>query len=610
MTDAVPLTRRRIPVPLPSPWFWAIAVLYALLGLAGHDPWKPDDAVGFGIAWAMAHGSLADWLIPNVAGQMVTDEGPLAFWLAALFIKLLGGAASGALALPVNGGVSGSGGLLHAHDAARLASAVWSMTAIYAAYRAARATFGAAEGRLTVLALLACPGLLARTHEIAAEPTFIAACALLLWALAAAPARAHHARGAIAMACAIGGTLALAALARGLPAALTLCVALILLSAWDAAWRTPRLLAVQAGAVALALFLFSIWTRSTAALIEGDGPAFAHFYGRTMAAQFALPSLDEVRSAAKTLAWFVFPLWPVALWWLMRPRKTFLGETEPHRLHLPALALCAATLIGLAWTRTLSEAVLLPLLPACAVLVTPAISRLAKGMAASIDWFGRITFTLCAALIWLGYCALQLGWPPRIAANFARLEPGFEAGFAPFSFLIALAATLAWLIASARSERTVLRAITHWAYGITLVWLLLMTLWLPWIDYGKSYRSVAIGLRSALGADLGASAQTAPATSSGAGQANTAASGNAAAIPAPGASNPSTRPCLEVRQLGLAERASLAYFLGIPFAPQCAWLLVQARDDDARTAPAGTRLVWEGNRPGERVERFRLYQKQ
>ena len=581
VTSGVPLTRRRIPVPLPSPWFWAIAILYALLGLAGHDPWKPDDAVGFGIAWSMAQGNLADWLIPNVAGQMVTDEGPMAFWLAALFIKLLGGAASGALSVNgAQGAASGSGGWLHAHDAARLASAVWSMTAIYAAYRAARATFGEAEGRLTVLALLACPGLLARTHEIAAEPAFIAACALLLWALAAAPARTHHARGAIGMACAIGGALALAALARGLPAALTLCVALILLSAWDAAWRTPRLLAVQAGAVALALFLFSIWTRSTVALIDGDGATFAHFYGRAMAAQFGLPSIDEARYAAKTLAWFVFPLWPVALWWLLRTRKTFLGQTEPRRLHLPALALCAATLIALGWTRTLSEAVLLPLLPACAVLVTPAISRLAKGMAASIDWFGRITFTLCAGLIWLGYCALQWGWPPRIAANFARLEPGFEATFAPFSFLIALAATLAWLIASARSERTVLRAITHWAYGITLVWLLLMTLWLPWIDYGKSYRTVATGLRGALGADSGAMDKS---------------------------SQPAV--CLEARQLGLAERASIAYFLNTPFGPQCRWLLVQAREGEPRTAPAGTRLVWEGARPGERFERFRLYRK-
>ena len=180
MTSRAPATRRRIPVPLPSPWFWSIAILYALLGLVGHDPWKQDDAIGFGIAWTMSNGALADWLIPNIAGQMVPEEGPLAFWVAALCIKLFGN-------------------LIHAHDAARLGSGLWTLIAIYAAYRAARSTFGEADGRLAVLALLACPGLLARTHEIAAEPAFIAICGLLLWALAAAPARAHNARGVAMM---------------------------------------------------------------------------------------------------------------------------------------------------------------------------------------------------------------------------------------------------------------------------------------------------------------------------------------------------------------------------------------------------------------------------
>lgn len=547
------LSHRRIPVPLPSPWFWALAVLYALLGLAGHDPWKQDDAAGFGIAWSMAHGALADWLIPNIAGQMVPEEGPLAFWLAAAFIKVLGG-------------------VLHGHDAARLATGVWTLTALYATYRAARAAFGDTEGRLAVLALLACPGLLAPTHQIAAEPAFIAACALLLWNLAAAPARAHSTRGAFAMATALGLTLGMAALARGLPAALTLCVALILLAVIDAAWRTPRLLLVMGGGVVIALFAFAVWTRSTVALIEHDGADFAHFYGRWMAAQFDFPAWAEWRSAVKTLAWFVFPLWVVVLWWTLRRRKSFLGETEPRRLHLPALALALASIIALCWTHTLSQAVLLPLLPALAVLAVPALSRLAKGVAAGIDWFGRITFTLCAALVWLGYCALQLGWPPRIAANFERLQPGFEAAFAPVSFLVALAATGAWLIASARSERTVLRAVTHWAYGIVLTWILLMTLLLPWVDYGKSYRGAATSLKAAMGADLQGT-------------------------------------CLETRNLGLSERASFYYFLHIPFGAQCGWLLVQAREGDSRMPPPGARLVWEGNRPGERQERFRLYKK-
>jgi hypothetical protein len=137
---------------------------------------------------------------------------------------------------------------------------------------------------------------------------------------------------------------------------------------------------------------------------------------------------------------------------------------------------------------------------------------------------------------------------------------------------VAVAATLAWLLAMARSERTVLRAITHWAYGVTLAWLLLMTLWLPWIDYGKSYRSVAVNLKAWIGA-------TTPAT------------------------------CIEARNLGLAERASFAYFLNLPYGVQCPWIIEQSRQGDARHPIPGARFVWEGQRPGERNERFRLYKR-
>ena len=142
---------------------------------------------------------------------------------------------------------------------------------------------------------------------------------------------------------------------------------------------------------------------------------------------------------------------------------------------------------------------------------------------------------------------------------------------------IAAAATLAWVLAIARSERTPLRGIVHWCYGTTLSWLLLMTLWLPWIDYGRSYRPVAIGLKAAIGSGAG-----------------------------------NLRNCVATRTLGLAERASFAYFGGLEFArvrDNCAWLLVQGSRGDATRAEPGLRLIWEGNRPGDRNERFRLYRR-
>ena len=59
--------------------------VYVLAGLFGRDPWRTDDAIGFGIAHTMATGNSIDWLLPNVQGQLVPDEGgPLPFWAGAL----------------------------------------------------------------------------------------------------------------------------------------------------------------------------------------------------------------------------------------------------------------------------------------------------------------------------------------------------------------------------------------------------------------------------------------------------------------------------------------------------------------------------------------------
>ena len=544
---AAPQSRRRMPVPLPSPWFWGFVVLYVLLGLVGHDPWKTSDAIGFGIAWTMVNGGGADWVLPNVAGVLVAEEGPLAFWLAAVFIKAFGG-------------------LLLAHDAARLATAVWVAITIIAVHRAARTLDGEQAGRLGVLAMLACLGLLARSHEIAAEPAFLAGWALVLWALALG----HGFGWRSALLLATG--LAFCYLSRGVAPTrvVLLTIAMVWLTSrgaiagWrDAAWKL--------GALAAGHGLFLVWALAAA----GSTPFHAGLKDWNDA-QFGWPDVGSWRYYGKTLLWFAFPAWPVALWWIMKKRPPQLLDVRPLPFprRLPLIAVACA-LASLAWSPQASESVLLPLLPPLALLVAPGLAFMRRGMAASIDWFGRITFTLVAALIWLGYIAFTHGWPPRIAANFARLEPGFVAQMHWPAFAIALGASLAWIAIIARSERTPLRAMVHWCYGVTLCWLLLMTLWLPWIDYGRSYQSVALSLK--------------------------------AALPAPAA-----RACVTAQDLGLAERASFVYFAAIRFGEardNCRWALRQGARGDGPRTPPGMRLVWEGNRPGDRNERFRLYEK-
>ena len=62
---------------LPRWLLLAICIVYASFGLFGRDPWKNEDAAGFGVMWTMANGGANDWLLPNLVGKSLTDDGPL-----------------------------------------------------------------------------------------------------------------------------------------------------------------------------------------------------------------------------------------------------------------------------------------------------------------------------------------------------------------------------------------------------------------------------------------------------------------------------------------------------------------------------------------------------
>jgi hypothetical protein len=76
----------KTPIRLPlAGWPLALFVAAFLLpGLVGHDPWKTEDAVGFGVVHQMT--SSGDWLAPHLAGEPFYEDGPLYFWVAGGFV--------------------------------------------------------------------------------------------------------------------------------------------------------------------------------------------------------------------------------------------------------------------------------------------------------------------------------------------------------------------------------------------------------------------------------------------------------------------------------------------------------------------------------------------
>jgi hypothetical protein len=149
------------------------------------------------------------------------------------------------------------------------------------------------------------------------------------------------------------------------------------------------------------------------------------------------------------------------------------------------------------------ERALLLALPPLATLAAFALPTLQRSVAALIDWFTLLFFTGCGLIIWVIWVAMQTGFPRQPAANVLRQAPGFEASFSIGTFLVALCATLvwAWLVKwrVGRHRAAIWKSLVLPAGGAALCWLLLMTLWMPLLDFVRSYKVVVRNVVAVVG---------------------------------------------------------------------------------------------------------------
>ena len=84
------------------------------------------------------------------------------------------------------------------------------------------------------------------------------------------------------------------------------------------------------------------------------------------------------------------------------------------------------------------------------------------------------------------------GIPPQPASNVMRLAPGFGYTFSIVALCIAIATSGAWAYLVhwrvGRHRSVIWKSLALPAGGATLCWVLLMTLWLPLLDYTQSYQ--------------------------------------------------------------------------------------------------------------------------
>lgn len=462
------LVARDAAVRLPRLGLLALCAVYVLPGLVGRDPWRSADLTAFGQMLAIAEGR-SGWLSPALGG-VATDAALLPHWIGAASIALTSPWLDPALAAR----------LPFALLLVLALAAVWYATFHLARSEAAQPVPFAFGGEATtvdyaravadgaLLAAIATLGLLQLGHETTPELAQLAAVASLLWALAVAPHRRVGSR--------IGLMLALPALAAsGAPA-----MALIMGVAGAAlCWRSP-----QARSRALVPWVL-------AACVAAAAVAWpTHSWAWRVAPQV------DLRQLGRLWLWFLWPAWPLAGWTLWQWRAHL---QQPH-LAIPLLSLGVALAACIVMDG--SDRALMLGLPGIAILAAFALPTLRRRAAAAVDWFSVFFFSLCALVIWVIYVAVHTGTPAKPAANVARLAPGFEAAFSFPEFALAAIGTSAWLWLvrwrTSRHRSVIWKSLVLPAGGVALCWLLLMTLWLPLLDYARSYRPLVERLDRAL----------------------------------------------------------------------------------------------------------------
>ena len=530
--------------PTKASFLALLCAVWVLTGLVGHDPWKSEDAHSFGLIFHILQTN--DWLVPVIAGDPYLDKPPLFYMTAAIFAKVF------SPWFPL-------------HDAARLACAFFTFFTLLFTGLASRELFGKSRGWSAAIILIGCLGMLLTAHQMVTDLGLLTGCAIMQYGYTLSLRR--PARGGIFMGTGVG----IGFMTKGFIApVLFLFITLAMLIFRN--WRVRPFYNSLLVALLCALPWFLVW------------PICLYLHSPQLFAEWAWTDnignwfkfghgayFDQVYYYLNLLPWFAWPALPLAAWAVWQAR-TKVWHTIEFQIPLTSFLVMLVTLSLLPNNKDIYA---LPMLLPLTLLATAALATLRRGAANALNWFGIMTFGLIALLMWWGWAGLLLDNHAKITQWLKDYQPGYQPEVNTPSFWIALVASVLWIMLVWRVGRSMRRSVINWAAGVTLIWLLAMTLWLPWLDSGKSYRGMIESLTYALPANHG---------------------------------------CVASRNVGDTQLAMLHYFGHLTAsrhaADSCDLLLVQSGPVMAAQVPdEHWKQIWEGGRPGDKFEHFRLYRR-
>ena len=525
-----------------------IVAIFLLAGLIGHDPWKADEAYVFGMIQHLL--DTGDWVVPMVAGEPFMEKPPLYYWVAAFFAKCFSG-------------------ILPIHDGARLASGFFMIVTCCALRSTVRVWWGRGIGRYAAFVLVASLGVLVQTHTMMPDLPLLSGFAMS--ALGFSYVLSRPVKGGIFLGLGIGiGFMSKGVLAPAV-IGVTALILPVLFSEWRAAsYRRGLMIALGVASPWLLIWPIALYHRSYELFMDWF---WMNNIGRFVG--FSVPILKTEHLPwfwSQTIPWYTFPALPLAMFALWQKRNTALREPAMQY----SIVSFAALMLVLAVSSSGRCIYALPLMIPLAIVASAATTKLPKRIDDVWVWSSIILFGALSLLIWGGWAIMMAtGTPPAWPFLLRYLPASFVPEFDADDFFIAALITIGALFALRKLWHAPARGLMTWVIGITLAWSLLMTIWLPWLDFSKSYRDVF------------------------------------SAMPLP-----KQMKCVATIGLGEGERAMLRYVTGhfpirreINKHADCDVLLVQGflKEGVENVDLKGWKHVWEGARPGDTSERFWLY---
>jgi 4-amino-4-deoxy-L-arabinose transferase-like glycosyltransferase len=550
-----------------------ITAIYGLVGIFDRDPWKGDDATGFGVMWTLAHGSWFDWLLPHIEGRGEIMAGPLPYWFGGLLIKVFS---------PVLGATNAAG-IYSATCFFLSCAAIWNAcyllgrrpevqpTAFALGGEPEARSYGRTLADGALMIFLACIGLALRAHETTPALAQLLGISTLIYGLVRGldkPIQGGFWTGVGLAVIALSASLWLFVfLFAGLLISLAICEVKP-----NAKWLGATWLVSLIG-----IFMWPILWWLSDLSPELTAKAWQAWWKNDLLQ--LTPSSKSIGFLARNLTLYAWPVWPLAFWsiWFWRKGANYpLGGIRNPNMALP-LGLIIALFIYLMNQTLLSEQSLILIIPPLVIWACFSLPIIKRSVISFIDWLALLTFTVLSAFIWVMWFAMSTNYPAGLARNVAKKVPGFIHEMNWFGLIAALVVTILWISVirwrTSRAPKAIWRAVVISAAGTTLTWVLLMTLWLPTINYAKTYRPVAERLVKAV---------------------------------------PSGSNCINTTHLGSSQLASFTYFTDLTLKddPSCQ-LWISNKPGEARKAASRINLqlelLWEDRRVSDRTERLRLY---